>query len=118
MSAILKAPPLAAASMFALALNCYAQSIVQDIFGRNLNQHGITLVDWDGYMANPLLKFYLFPPTNAILPGTAMLTATGSRLYFDTTSNVSTSGPSKTITLTNSAGVAVRLSVFPDRDSL
>jgi hypothetical protein len=31
-----------------------AQITVQDVFGRTLNQRGITLVDWDGYMANPL----------------------------------------------------------------
>src|SRR6266446_3388932 len=96
-----------------------AQSGVQDIFGRSLNQHGITLVDWDGYLANPLLKFYIFPPTNGVLPGTATLTANGQRLYFDTNSTVSANGPSKAISLTNAAvGVPVRLSLFPDRDSL
>src|SRR5437588_5672326 len=95
-----------------------AQSGVQDIFGRSLNQRGITLVDWDGYMVNPLLKFYLFPPTNAVLPGSATLSANGGRLYFDTPSSVSANGPSKTISLTNSApGVPFRLSIFPDRDS-
>ena len=40
-------------------------------------QHGITLVDWDGYMANPLIKFYLLPPTNASLPGAVALSANG-----------------------------------------
>src|SRR5213593_1805362 len=101
-----------------LAVTAPAQSGVQDIFGRTLNQHGITLVDWDGCMANPLLKFYLFPPTNGVLPGTATLTANGARLYFDTPSSVSTNGPSKTISLTNVAvGMPVRLSIFPDRDS-
>lgn len=97
----------------------FAQTSVQDIFGRLLNQHGITLVDWDGYLANPLLKFYILPPTNGVLPGTATLTADGERLYFDTNSTVSVAGPSKTISLTNaSTGVPVRLSIFPDRDSL
>src|SRR6266581_259326 len=101
-----------------LAVTAPAQSVVQDIFGRTLNQHGITLVDWDGYMANPLLKFYLFPPTNGVLPGTAILTANGARLYFDTPSSVSTNGTSKTISFANATtGVPVRLSTFPDRDS-
>jgi len=97
-----------------------AHTTVQDIFGRNLNQqHGITLVDWDGYMANPLLKFYILPPTNATLPGSATLTGNGSRLYFDSPSSISSSGPSKTISLSSGgAGVPVGLSVFPDRDSL
>lgn len=99
-------------------LNTRAQTIVQDIFGRPLNQHGITLVDWDGYMANPLLKIYVFPPTNAVLPGSATLSADGGRLYFDTPSSVSSTGPSKTISLTSATpGVPVRLSIFPDRDS-
>lgn len=97
----------------------YAQTMIQDIFGRSLNQHGITLVDWDGYMANPLLKFYVLPPTNAALPGSATLTANGPRLYFDTPGSVSPNGPSKTISLASAGvGVPVRLSIFPDRDSL
>src|SRR5438034_4325661 len=94
-----------------------AQTTVKDIFGRSLNGHGITLVDWDGYLANPLLKFFVFPPPNVALPGSATLTANGQRLYFDMPSSVSTNGPSKTVSLSNAGlGVPVRLSVFPDRD--
>ena len=78
-----------------------AQTIVQDIFKRPINQRGIQLVDWDGYMANPLIKFYVYPPTNAVLPGTATLTANGERLYFDKPSAVSATGPGKTIKFTN-----------------
>src|SRR6266487_3419719 len=118
MRPVLKALALSVAAMFLLAFHSNAQSIVQDIFARNLNQHGITLVDWDGYMANPLLKFFLLPPTNGVLPGTATLTGNGARLYFDTPSSVSTNGPSKTISFANSTTpVPVRLSIFPDRDS-
>jgi len=91
-----------------------AQTQVQDIFGRSLNTNGITLVDWDGYMANPLIKFYLLPPTNAVLPGSATLTANGERLYFSTPSSVSTNGPSTTISLTSSTtAVPASLSIFP-----
>src|SRR5437667_7799961 len=97
----------------ALCFAAVAQTGVQDIFGRSLNQRGITLVDWDGQLANPLLKFYLFAPTNATLPGTATLTANGPRLYFDTPSRVSAGGPSKTVSVTNAAvGVPVRFSIF------
>ena len=49
------------------------QTIVRDIFDRSLNRHGIVLVDWDGYMANPLIKLYIYPPEDADLPGTAKL---------------------------------------------
>jgi len=105
--------------LHALCFAVAAQTGVQDIFGRSLNQRGITLVDWDGYMANPLIKFYVIAPTNGVLPGSATLTANGARLYFDTPGNVSASGPGKTISLASAtAGVVVRLSVFPDRDGL
>src|SRR6185436_3763 len=76
-----------------------AQTRVQDIFGRPLNQRGITLVDWDGFMANPQIRIYLLAPTNASLPGSATLTANGVRLYFDTPGTVGTNGPSKTISV-------------------
>jgi len=97
------------------ALHGGAQTRVQDIFGRSLNTHGITLMDWDGYMANPLIKFYLLPPTNAVPPGSATLTADGARLYFGGTgSGVSTNGPSTIIALTSSnTPVPVNLSIFP-----
>jgi len=95
-----------------------AQTQITDIFGRSLNTHGITLVDWDGYMANPLMKFYLLPPTNAILPGSASLTANDTRIYFGTPSSVSTNGPSTTISLSSSTtAVPVYLSIFPAHTS-
>src|SRR5271155_1781372 len=95
-------------------LPVFAQTRVQDIFGRSLNTPGITLVDWDGYMANPLIKFYLLPPTNAVLPGSATLTANGARLYFGTPSSVSSNGPGTTISLTSSnVAVPANLSIFP-----
>src|SRR5437667_681035 len=102
----------------ALCFAAVAQTGVQDIFGRSLNQRGLTLVDWDGYMANPLIKFYLLPPTNAVLPGSASLAANGGRLYFDSPGNVSPSGPSRTVSFSNPTNkVPVNLSIFPDRDS-
>jgi hypothetical protein len=96
-----------------------AQTRVIDIFGRSLNQHGITLVDWDGYMANPLIEFDLLPPTNTALPGLLILTANGARLYFADASQVSSNGPSTTIYLNDAnTPVPVRLSIFPDGDGL
>ena len=87
---------------------------VQDIFGRDLNEAGLTLVDWDGYMANPLITFYVFPPTNAVLPVEAALSADGARLYFDMPSTVSPDGPNKVVNFTDAnTGVPVRISIFP-----
>src|SRR5688572_13757964 len=100
-------------------INIFGQTLIHDIFNRSLNDRGLTLVDHVGYMANPLIKFYVLPPDSAALPGTAMLTVNGERLYFDSPGNVSRSGPTKTISLTSSTGkVPVRLSIFPDRDTL
>ena len=110
---------LLCALLLASCLVSSGQTRVEDIFGRALNQHGLRLVDWDGYMANPLIKFFLLPPTNAVFPGSASLTANGARLYFDSPGNISTGGPTKTVSLANAATrQPVRISIFPDRDGL
>jgi len=98
----------------ALCCSAGAQTRVQDIFGRSLNQRGITLVDWDGYMANPLIKSYLLPPTNAALPGSATLSANSARLYFGNPGSVSANGPATTLSFVSSnSPVPVNLSIFP-----
>src|SRR5262245_42233337 len=97
----------------------FGQSRVEDIFGRSLNQRGLTLVDREGYMANPLIKFFVLGPTNAVFPGSVTFAANGTRLYFESPGNVSTNGASKTVSLANAADrQPVRISIFPDRDSL
>src|SRR5271154_5759008 len=103
----------------ALRFTAAAQTGVNDIFGRSLDQHGVTLVDWDGYMANPLIQIDLLPPTNAALPGPVTLTADGARLYFEDSDAVSSNGPSTAVYFADaSTPVPVRLSIFPDRDGL
>src|SRR5436309_3358449 len=96
-----------------------AEPRVVDIFGRSLNERGLTLVDWEGYLANPLIKFYLLPPDGAALPVSAKLSANGPRLYFDTPGTVGANGPAKSISFSSAGqGVPVSLSIFPDRDGL
>ncbi len=110
---------LCAALYVASCVASFGQTRVKDIFGRSLNQRGLTLVDREGYMANPLIKFFVLPPTNAVFPGSATLTVNGVRLYFESPGSVSSGGPSKTVSFANAAArPAVRLSIFPDRDSL
>ena len=46
----------------------YPPLFVKDIFGRKLNSRGITLVDWDGHLANPAIELRLVPPWNAGYP--------------------------------------------------
>ncbi|GEM_PF-816055 len=97
----------------------FGQTRVEDIFGRALNQRGVTLVDRDGYMANPLIKIFVVPPTNAVLPGSALVQADGPRLYFESPGKVNPGGPSKTVSFANATDrQPLRLSIFPDRDSI
>jgi hypothetical protein len=107
-------------------INAYAKTttfandfILEDIFDRSLNDTGLILLDWEGYMANPAIKFFIKPPADATFPATAALTANGTRLYFDLPSEVGTNGPTKIITLIDtSAKIPVYLSIFPDRDTI
>ncbi len=93
--------------------------VVEDIFGRDLKDHGLTLVDWDGYLANPAIKFFVLPPSDAAFPGSAVLSANNQRLYFDLPSTVGANGPTKQISFpAANSQVAVYISAAPDRDSL
>lgn len=70
-------------------------------------------MDWDGYMANPLLKYYFLPPTNTALPGSATITASGTRFYFNQGS-ISSNGPSATFSFNSTNDiVTVGISIFP-----
>jgi hypothetical protein len=66
--------------------------IVEDIFGRSITHRGITLVDWEGYIANPVIKFFVLPPTRASFPIKAVLSADNPRLYFNLPSTVGPHG--------------------------
>ncbi|MDB5274065.1 MAG: peptidase [Chitinophagaceae bacterium] len=92
-----------------------AQVTVKDAFGRNLSGKTITLVDWEGYMANPAIKLTFTPPS---APLTITVSANHPRLYFDVSSTSYTpnsTGPSKTITFNDTNPVDFYLSIFPDR---
>lgn len=96
-----------------------ANVTVKDIFGRTVNTRGLKLVDWDGYLANPAIKFTVTVPTGAVLPASAVITANRQRVYFDTPCSVGANGPSKTIQFTStSREIPVYISIFPDRDGL
>jgi len=96
-----------------------AESVVQDIFGRELNDRRIVLVDWEGYMANPAMKYFVLPPLSASLPGTVKLSADNARIYFNEPCTVNPSGPEKSISLTSiESGAPFYISIFPDRDTI
>src|SRR6185312_6786505 len=72
-----------------------AGPVVEDIFGRKLNEHGLILVDWEGQMANPAVRFLFQPPADAAFPVKAVLKAKEPRLYFDLPSGTGPAGPRK-----------------------
>lgn len=73
-------PILFVACLLSLCNISQGQVVLKDIFGRDLAGHTITLVDWEGYMANPAIKLTITPPS---APLTVTLTANHARLYFD-----------------------------------
>lgn len=94
--------------------------IVRDIFGRSLNSSKVVLVDWEGQLANPAIRLQLVPPADAAFPATLQVSANGARLYFDilnTGSTVSSSGPFKSFTFTDSTPQSLYLAIFPDHDT-
>jgi hypothetical protein len=89
----------------------------KDIFGRSLDGHGLVLVDWEGYMANPAIKLFLVPPPDARYPARIVVSAREPRLYFDMPSEAGPSGPRKVITLQGPEEASLYVSIFPDRDA-
>src|SRR5262245_17057306 len=71
--------------------------IVEDAFGRSINKRGVTLVDWEGYIANPAIKIRLTPPFGMSYPAKAVLTAKEPRLHFDLPSTTGADGPRKEV---------------------
>ena len=69
--------------------------VVLDDGGRAITPECLTLIDWEGYIANPAVRFYLVPPPGAAFPAKAVLSASESRLHFDLPSEVGRDGPQK-----------------------
>ena len=98
--------------------NALNEIVFEDIFARRLNERGMTLVDWEGQIANPAIKIFVRPPSDATFPATAVVSSTQPRLYFDLPSQATATGPSKTLSFPNSTPVPVLVSIFGDRDTL
>ncbi|MFC5817826.1 Ig domain-containing protein [Nonomuraea harbinensis] len=77
---------------------------VIDLFGRTVNGHGVQLVDWQGYLANPYVELTVKPPADARYPVTVDLKAEGtSRLMMDLPSQLTATGATKTLTFASAA---------------
>lgn len=89
---------------------------VLDRFGRPVNERGITLVDWEGQIANPAIRLQIVPPSDTAFPATATISCPGARVYFGEPSTADEFGASTTLTFTNSTPLPLFVGVFPDRD--
>ena len=88
--------------------------VVADRFGRAVNDAGITLVDWEGYIANPAMKYTIKAPSTRVI-----LSSSEPRLYFNLPSWNDADGPRKELTLSGtSSQLEFYISIFPDRDGL
>ena len=92
--------------------------IVRDTFGRAVNESGITLVDWEGQIANPVIRYSVGLPDGAIFPKRVVLSSDESRIYFDKPSSAGATGPNKEIEFDNASTEGeFYMSIFPDRDT-
>ena len=92
--------------------------VVTDRFGREVNGTGITLVDWEGYIANPAIKYTVQAPSGATVTRVT-LSSSEPRLYFNLPSWNRAEGPRKELNLSGTSSQAeFYISIFPDRDGL
>lgn len=86
---------------------------VTDRYGRELGgTRELVLVDWEGYMTNPAIEFFLEPRPDTALPGTVTLNANHPRLYLDNKHDAA-----RSIEVSSHAPVRARLSNFTDADT-
>jgi hypothetical protein len=93
-----------------------ADAFVTDIFGRDVSSFGLTVPDWEGYMANPAIQFTITPPPQAISPLKVTLSTVEPRLYFDLPSKAGSQGAVKDLVFTSAAPQRVFIAVFPARE--
>jgi hypothetical protein len=91
--------------------------VLRDSYGRDLRRRGVTLVDWEGHIANPAARLTIELSPRVNLPARVRLSANGPRLMFDLFSEVGPHGPSKTLIITGPERTArFLMATFPDRD--
>src|SRR5687767_7771476 len=93
---------LLATLLIATPAHAVGTATVVDRFGRVVNDYGVKLVDWEGYLANPYVELTVRPPANGPFPVTIDLKAEGtSRLMMDLPSQLTATGATKTLTFAN-----------------
>ena len=92
--------------------------VVTDRFGREVNGTGITLVDWEGYIANPAMKYTVKAPSGAT-ETRVTLSSSEPRLHFNQPSWSGIEGSRKELDFSGTLSQAeFYISIFPDRDGL
>ncbi|MFC4015931.1 Ig domain-containing protein [Nonomuraea purpurea] len=77
---------------------------VVDMFGRTVNDYGVKLVDWQGYLANPYVELTVRPPSELRFPVTVDLKAEGtSRLMMDLPSQLTATGATKSLSFASAS---------------
>ncbi len=116
-----KAPASAPAHSCESPAASLAAWTLSDAFCRNLAAAGVTLVDWDGYLANPAIAITVTPPQGLGYPLTLGLTTDEPRIYFDRGSRDQDaqdphSQPAANYTFLDASPVVFRIAIWPDRD--
>lgn len=102
--------------LLSISSACAEEVVVEDIFGRRLNEPGLILVDWEGPIANPAIKFFVVPPKDTVFPARIVLTSKEPRIYFNLPSEIGPRGPRKAIDFKEWGKRPVFVSVFPERE--
>ncbi|MDR8412617.1 Ig domain-containing protein [Nonomuraea sp. 3-1Str] len=86
------------------AAHALSAAQIVDMYGRVVNDYGVKLVDWQGYLANPYIELTVKPPQDARFPVTIDLKAEGtSRLMMDLPSQLTATGATKTLTFASAS---------------
>lgn len=88
-----------------------------DVFERDVTERGVTLVDWEGYMANPAITLRLGLPEQTPYPVDVYLHSSSPRIHFDRESPEDRTGIGRRMRLASeAASTTFRMATFPDRD--
>jgi hypothetical protein len=93
---------------------------ILDGFGRDVTSRGITLLDWEGQLANPAIKMSVAVPQELKYPAQIYLSGTSSRIHFDRSEAEDRTGIGKRIILNAAPAKPSEfyISMFPDRDGV
>lgn len=95
---------LLASLLVATPAQAAGPATVVDRFGRVVNDYGVKLVDWEGYLANPYIELTVRPPSGGPFPVTIDLKAEGtSRLMMDLPSQLTATGATKQLTFASAS---------------